>query len=642
MSLGLRTLDLEGRGEDLVLDGEGVGLEVDRLGKFKAAQLSFLANLGELVQDSLVDIGVLAQLLVAQFLASNAGQLGSHKGVERLGLRHDDGDETVLQRVTVQEDLGHNGVLGVYVLDLLGSNVLTLGELENVLLAVNDDEAAKLVEGGDITAVVPALLVQRLTRLLLVLIIAHKDIGAADAELTAGVGVGRQVVHLGNVYKLELVAGEWNTDMAGAVLILVVNAGRGAGLGGTVALTHVAAQSNTQELHDVGTQRGRAANNETNAATQSLAHLVEDDAIPDGMGVALAGFQVGELGSDSTAGDGALDTGSLDGLLHDAGVDTVQETGDRGEDGGLQELQVIQDLSDVAREVADTATASKRGEVDQTAKDVSQREVGDRHIIIEAGAHVVVGSRACGDKVAVREHSTLGHAGSTTGVHDEGKIVGLGIVVRAAVLLTGGLERSKVDEEDILLGSPGLDDLALGGGAGRNDSILEGVHGDDGTELGQLVTQLQQLSNVVGRADDNLDLGVVDNVLDGVSTECVVQRHSILTVGSTGEVGDGPLGAVVGPDTDGHALRARVVEGMVDHVHKTRAKVRDTVRHLAEGLPNVRTALTRLGVDRAVTKARTITRCLQACTHCVSTESIYTVKKQLTVVEEIVHGLDLG
>lgn len=54
---------------------------------------------------------------------------------------------------------------------LLQRDVLALAELDEVLDAVDDAEAALLVDGGDVAAVQPAELVDRLLALRLVLVV---------------------------------------------------------------------------------------------------------------------------------------------------------------------------------------------------------------------------------------------------------------------------------------------------------------------------------------------------------------------------------------------------------------------------------------------------------------------------------------
>lgn len=59
-----------------------------------------------------------------------------------VGVGHHDRDELVAQAVAKDEGLRNKGRAHVHVLDLLGRDVLPLRQLEDVLLAVNDLQAA--------------------------------------------------------------------------------------------------------------------------------------------------------------------------------------------------------------------------------------------------------------------------------------------------------------------------------------------------------------------------------------------------------------------------------------------------------------------------------------------------------------------
>ena len=79
--------------------------------------------------------------------------------------------------------------------------------LENVLLAINDGEASTVVNESNVTSGEPALGIDGLRSVLLVLVVALEDSVTADPDLATGVGlVSDTVVHLGDIHQLELAA----------------------------------------------------------------------------------------------------------------------------------------------------------------------------------------------------------------------------------------------------------------------------------------------------------------------------------------------------------------------------------------------------------------------------------------------------
>lgn len=79
--------------------------------------------------------------------------------------------------------------------------------LENVLLAINDGEASTVVNESNVTSGEPALGIDGLRSVFLVLVVALEDSVTADPDLATGVGlVSDTVVHLGDVHQLELTA----------------------------------------------------------------------------------------------------------------------------------------------------------------------------------------------------------------------------------------------------------------------------------------------------------------------------------------------------------------------------------------------------------------------------------------------------
>lgn len=108
---------------------------------------------------------------------------------------------------------------------LLERDVLALAKLDEVLDAVNDAEASEFVDGADIARVEPALLVEQLLGLGLVLVVPGDDARAPSADLAPRPRlVGREVAHLGHVAQLHLDAGDGRADGSLGPLVVRVAA----------------------------------------------------------------------------------------------------------------------------------------------------------------------------------------------------------------------------------------------------------------------------------------------------------------------------------------------------------------------------------------------------------------------------------
>lgn len=101
-------------------------------------------------------------------------------------------------------DLIDQGRLCVDVLEFFGGDVLSLGQLKDVLCAINDSNTAIGKHDADVTRHKPAI-DERLFVLLLVHEVASEDRGTGKAYLTARVRlVPRSVPHLWDVSQTNL------------------------------------------------------------------------------------------------------------------------------------------------------------------------------------------------------------------------------------------------------------------------------------------------------------------------------------------------------------------------------------------------------------------------------------------------------
>jgi hypothetical protein len=203
--LGLVALDLHRVGQDAPAQ-EGLSVQEDVLGLLEALQSRLLPDLRQVVHELHPHLLARAQLLVGALHVVLGREL-----LHELPVRDCDGDHEGLGGVAVDVYFLQLVALEVGVLNLLRRHVLALLQLEDVLLAVDHAQAARLgAQRPHVASQQPAVLVDRLLRLLLVVVVPHKHPGASRPNLPPGrwvaltVPVSRQVVHLGDVHQLEL------------------------------------------------------------------------------------------------------------------------------------------------------------------------------------------------------------------------------------------------------------------------------------------------------------------------------------------------------------------------------------------------------------------------------------------------------
>lgn len=128
----LRAAHLERRRHHAVIDRERVSSKKHTLRELEPPQSTSLAGLLELLEVCSLDLGLSAQLGESLEVAHH--DLGADnrvgKGQEGFGLGDSDSDQGALERVAADKDLLDQVATGSQdVLDLLGGNVFTLGQL---------------------------------------------------------------------------------------------------------------------------------------------------------------------------------------------------------------------------------------------------------------------------------------------------------------------------------------------------------------------------------------------------------------------------------------------------------------------------------------------------------------------------------
>src|SRR6266508_4752012 len=308
-------LDLEGRRQEPVVDGEVVGQDRELL-DLRVGLQPHIPLLDD-ARDALEDLGVLGERGgIGDEDPLLAGELGQFLGVER------DQGHGVGALVAVHHGLADERVALEEVLDVLGRDVDAPGGDDQVLLAVRDIEEAFGVDLADIAGGEPAVGQEYFLGGLGLLEVAHGDIGPAPEDLA----VGRD---------LELHTRLRLPDGAELEVVLPVEGERGTGLGEPVPLEDQDARR-VEELGDLSRQGRAAGDGEAQPAAEGGLHLREDEFLGDAIleaesrGNGLASLlELGNLLSHANrpVEDPLLERGPGLGAGHDPGVHLLEDPG---------------------------------------------------------------------------------------------------------------------------------------------------------------------------------------------------------------------------------------------------------------------------------------------------------------------------
>ncbi|KAI6759075.1 hypothetical protein HG531_013836 [Fusarium graminearum] len=469
-----------------VVDSEGVNIEVDIAHLLKAVEFVLLANTVENLEKLGLHLGVVgcnAQICnlvggdgLLQDLASEWGKV--------LHVDAENRDQRRLSAVTVNKSrVDEAGATHVNILDTLRGDVLALGELEDVLLAIDDLEAAHLVHLTDVTAVEPTIGIQSLAGLLIVLVILAENNRTANEKLTT-----RAEFHTAhgtaNVSSSEVASG---LDGANSVC-----------LGHAKALGEVVGEGGAQELLNIGIKLSAATDHTVNPVHT---HSGLDLGSPDSS-------HVGFLGIDNTSGESATDTIGFNSSGANGRIETVEESGNRDETSGLEDLHIVNQTQDIASEETNRSTLSDSNLINESAVNVGKRQV--RHVNI-LGAHVAVGSATCDSRngVPVGDHNTLGVTSSTRGVVDGADILAGRRLRRTSRLGANLLNLSHGKDLNPMMRSNLVEDRGFG--VRSQLTLLKGVKRHDEFQTWKSRRHLKKNRDMRKRADDTGDLGMVDD-----------------------------------------------------------------------------------------------------------------------------------
>lgn len=515
--------------QELVLNRKRLNVQVHILDLLIAVELVGLANAIQQLEDRSLDTGVVGGLLELLEVVRGNVLLEYPAGVGREGdgVDAEDGHQAALLGVAVHERHGDQvGAGHVHVLDALRGDVLALGQLEHVLLAVDNLEPAQAVDLNDVARVEPAVRIHRLGGLLRVLVVFLEHDGTAHEQLAARVRlVFDRVVVVRHGLDAEFDRGARGADVAGGEIAGNLDSAGGVRLGHAETLDKIVTEGGTEELVHVGVKLGGATDHGAGAVeTDALENLLGPDAVVQE--VLVGSLAVGKghallLGLHNVAGESALETVGVDGRGLNSAVDAVVQARDGHKAGRAQDLHILDQASDVAVEITDAGALSQSGLVGHATVDMRQGKVGDVNVGGE-NALVRAGGSNTGHTLSVGDQDTLGVASGARGIVDGENILTLGGLHGEARLDTERLNLIDGEDLDAHTAGGGIEELALGVASGLTS--IQRVQGDDELQGRATRRKLEESRDMGHRACNGSKAAVVDDVLGGLGSESLVKR----------------------------------------------------------------------------------------------------------------------
>ena len=277
------TLQLERWRQEIVLNRKELRIQVDVLDVLESFQIVRLSMRLQRGQNVLLDLVQLAHL--SQSLSGQA--VSGSPLLQDILVRDDNGNQCGLMRITVHKGLSDKFVVDVDVLNLFWRDVLTLGQLEDVLLAIDNFQTSLRVPHTNIARMDPTITIQRLgytirvilrrmsdTCLVIELVIALEAVVSTETNFTTREWlILARVSHFRNIDQLNFSTWEWSSDVADTIVSNIrlqdneheyganthdwveYNRGTSRSFGLTITFTHLTAKSNAHELHHFRQQR---------------------------------------------------------------------------------------------------------------------------------------------------------------------------------------------------------------------------------------------------------------------------------------------------------------------------------------------------------------------------------------------------
>ena len=268
-----RSLQLEGRREETVLRSPLLGEDLKVHETLESLQSILLHQTGEILLHRGLQLAGLAQLLEALSLQSVLLRPNHHSAV--LGDNHSHQERT--QRVSVHEDLTHQRRLSVDDLQLLRSDVFSLRQLEEVLLAVDNlrittpilphlrrsvrEHHRNIARVEEVVSIVRLLRQFGMTEVagrnivsLHMISLSHTytqtQLSTTDARHAVVIAIRVEIVHIGNVLQTHVAGSQRSSHVSARVIVGKLQQGGTRSLRRSVALHDDVSDDASQEVQD--------------------------------------------------------------------------------------------------------------------------------------------------------------------------------------------------------------------------------------------------------------------------------------------------------------------------------------------------------------------------------------------------------
>lgn len=213
--------------------------EPHSLRQLKSDQSLLLAMCSHFLQNKFLNFFVLDKIFNLNFINTKIFSCNN----QRFNIGMDDSHIAVLQRVSVKKTLSNIRTSEVNVLDFLRSHILALTQFVNVLFSVDDFQSSVRQNDSDISAVVPAIFIDRLLGVLFIQVVTFEDWVSSGADLSSRRVVCWKVVHLRNVDKFELCYSIGTSYVTIFCITFISNKSSSCGLSLPIPLSYIALQS---------------------------------------------------------------------------------------------------------------------------------------------------------------------------------------------------------------------------------------------------------------------------------------------------------------------------------------------------------------------------------------------------------------
>lgn len=205
------------------------------LRQLKSDQSLLLAMCSHFLQNKFLNFFVLDKIFNLNFINTKIFSCNN----QRFNIGMDDSHIAVLQRVSVKKTLSNIRTSEVNVLDFLRSHILALTQFVNVLFSVDDFQSSVRQNDSNISAVVPAIFVNRLLGVLFIQVVTFEDWVSSSADLSSRRVVCWKVVHLRNVDKFELCYSIGTSYMTIICITFISNKRGSCGLSLSIPLSYI-------------------------------------------------------------------------------------------------------------------------------------------------------------------------------------------------------------------------------------------------------------------------------------------------------------------------------------------------------------------------------------------------------------------